>query len=125
MLRIRNEPSRGVDIGAFYYYMVDFDLDGLVDVGCTTRIEALERAPRATIPSVIKFCRRRRKRGEQSRRHSHHDRILHSSRSLLCRVQAKAPFHGRNHLQLFKNKRAYCIRQVASDMSAAWQRRNS
>src|SRR6201984_3754739 len=25
MLRIRNEPSRGVYIGALYYYMVDFD----------------------------------------------------------------------------------------------------
>ena len=42
MLRIRNEPSRGVYIGALYYYMVDFDLDGLVDVGSTTRIDALD-----------------------------------------------------------------------------------
>jgi len=29
MLRIRNEPSRGVYIDALFYYMVDFDLDGL------------------------------------------------------------------------------------------------
>jgi hypothetical protein len=36
MLRIRNEPSRGVYIGAMYHYMVDLDLDGLVDVGSTT-----------------------------------------------------------------------------------------
>ena len=42
MLRIRNEPSRGVYIGALYYYMVDFDLDGLIDAGSTTRIEALD-----------------------------------------------------------------------------------
>ena len=33
MLRIRNEPSRGVSIGAPYYYIVDYDLDGLIDVG--------------------------------------------------------------------------------------------
>src|SRR5258706_3712372 len=45
MLRIRNEPSAGVFIGAMYYYIVDFDLDGLADVGSTTRIEALDRQP--------------------------------------------------------------------------------
>ena len=39
MLRIRSEPSRGVFIGALFHYMVDFDLDGLIDVGSTTRIE--------------------------------------------------------------------------------------
>src|SRR5579883_1703682 len=33
MLRIRNEPAQGLSIGALYYYIVDFDLDGLVDVG--------------------------------------------------------------------------------------------
>ena len=37
MLRIRNEPSRGVSIGALYYYVVDYDLDGLVDVGSDRR----------------------------------------------------------------------------------------
>src|SRR6266700_989037 len=36
MLRIRNEPARGVSIGALYYYIVDFDLDGTIDVGSTT-----------------------------------------------------------------------------------------
>ena len=41
MLRIRNEPSRGVYIDALFYYMVDFDLDGLIDVGSTTEIEAV------------------------------------------------------------------------------------
>src|SRR5215467_4370127 len=36
MLRIRNEPSRGIYIDALFYYMVDYDLDGLIDVGSTT-----------------------------------------------------------------------------------------
>jgi hypothetical protein len=66
MLRIRNEPSRGVYIGASYYYMVDFDLDGLVDVGSTTRIDALDRPPRTPIADVIQFFHRSTKRGEQS-----------------------------------------------------------
>jgi hypothetical protein len=62
MLRIRNEPAQGVYIGAMYYYMVDFDLDGLVDVGSTTRIEALDR--HAPIANVIQFFHRSTKRGE-------------------------------------------------------------
>jgi hypothetical protein len=66
MLRIRNEPSRGVYIGALYYYMVDFDLDGLVDVGSTTRLDALDRPPRTPIANVIQFFHRSTKRGEQS-----------------------------------------------------------
>jgi hypothetical protein len=65
MLRIRNEPSRGVSIGALYYYIVDFDLDGLIDVGSTTRIEALDRPPRTPIAHVIEFFHRSTKRGEQ------------------------------------------------------------
>jgi hypothetical protein len=66
MLRIRNEPSRGVYIGALYYYMVDFDLEGLVDVGSTTRIDALDqRRPPTPIANVIEFFHRSTKRGEQ------------------------------------------------------------
>jgi hypothetical protein len=66
MLRIRNEPSRGVSIGALYYYMVDYDLEGLVDVGSTTRIEALDnRRPPTPIAEVIQFFHRSTKRGEQ------------------------------------------------------------
>ena len=65
MLRIRNEPSRGVSIGALYYYIVDYDLDGLIDVGSTTRIEALDRPPRTPIAAVIEFFSRSTKRGEQ------------------------------------------------------------
>lgn len=67
MLRIRNEPSRGVYIGAMYYYIVDLDLDGLVDVGSTTRIEALDdRRPATPIAHVIQFFHRSTKRGDQS-----------------------------------------------------------
>jgi len=67
MLRIRNEPARGVYIGALYYYMVDFDLDGLLDVGSTTHIDALEqRRPETPIAEVTQFFHRSTKRGEQS-----------------------------------------------------------
>src|SRR6266851_1357018 len=55
MLRIRNEPSRGVYIDALFYYMVDYDLDGLIDVGSTTKIEALDRPPRTPIAHIIEF----------------------------------------------------------------------
>jgi len=67
MLRIRNEPARGIYIGALYYYMVDYDLEGLVDVGSTTRIDALDnRRPPTPIANVIQFFHRSTKRGEQS-----------------------------------------------------------
>ena len=65
MLRIRNEPARGVYIDALYYYMVDYDLDGLIDVGSTTRIEALDRQNRTPIAHVIEFFSRSTKRGDQ------------------------------------------------------------
>jgi hypothetical protein len=63
MLRIRNEPSRGVYIGALYYYIVDYDLDGLIDVGSTTGIEALDRE--TPIAHVTEFFSRSTKRGDQ------------------------------------------------------------
>jgi hypothetical protein len=67
MLRIRNEPSRGVHIGAMYYYIVDLDLDGLVDVGSTTRIEDLDQRRQDTpIARVVQFFHRSTKRAEQS-----------------------------------------------------------
>lgn len=64
MLRIRSEPSRGVFIGAIYHYMADYDLDGLVDVGSTTKIEALDRQERTPIANVTQFFHRSTKRGE-------------------------------------------------------------
>src|SRR5262245_23564672 len=66
MLRIRNEPSRGVYIGALYYYIADYDLDGLIDLGSTTHIDALDnRRPATPIAEVVKFYHRSTKRGEQ------------------------------------------------------------
>jgi len=66
MLRIRNEPSRGVAIGEMFYYIVDFDLDGLIDVGSTTRIDAISRKqPRTPIAEVIEFFHRSTKRGDE------------------------------------------------------------
>ena len=66
MLRIRDEPSRGVYIGAIYHYMADYDLDGLIDLGSTTEIEALDnRRPATPIAEVVKFYHRSTKRGEQ------------------------------------------------------------
>jgi len=64
MLRIRNEPSRGVYIGALYYYIADYDLDGLIDVGSTTQIEG---EPRAPIAHIIEFFSRATQRGDQFR----------------------------------------------------------
>jgi hypothetical protein len=63
MLRIRNEPSRGVYVGALYYYIVDYDLDGLIDVGSTTLIEAEH--DHHPIAHVTEFYSRSTKRGEQ------------------------------------------------------------
>jgi len=66
MLRFRNEPSRGVYIGALYHYITDYDLDGLIDLGSTTEIEPLDnRRPATPIAHVIKFFHRSTKRGEQ------------------------------------------------------------
>jgi len=64
MLRIRNEPSRGIYIGALYYYIADYDLDGLIDVGSTTQIEG---EPRAPIAHITEFFSRATQRGDQFR----------------------------------------------------------
>jgi len=64
MLRIRNEPSRGIYVGALYYYIADYDLDGLIDVGSTTQIEG---EPRAPIGHIIEFFSRATQRGDQFR----------------------------------------------------------
>ena len=64
MLRIRNEPEGGISIGALYYYVVDYDLDGTIDIGSTTQIEALDRENRTPIAHIIEFFSRSTKRGE-------------------------------------------------------------
>jgi hypothetical protein len=63
MLRIRNE-AEGISVGALFHYMVDYDLDGMIDVGSTTRIEP---PPRAPIAAVIQFFHRSTGRGDQYR----------------------------------------------------------
>ena len=64
MLRIRNEPAAGIQVDQLYHYVDDFDLDGMIDVGSTTRIEPPERAP---VANVIQFFHRATNRGEQFR----------------------------------------------------------
>jgi hypothetical protein len=46
--------------------VVDFDLDGLLDVGSTTEIDAFDRPRRIPIANVMRFFHRSTKRGEQS-----------------------------------------------------------
>ena len=64
MLRIRNEPAEGVAVGKLYHYIDDFDLDGMIDVGSTTRIEEPRKTP---IAAVIQFFQRGTNRGGQFR----------------------------------------------------------
>jgi hypothetical protein len=45
-----------------YHYVVDYDLDGLADVGSTTRMDPPAHAPVAT---VIQFLHRGTGRGDQ------------------------------------------------------------
>src|SRR5256885_13067352 len=64
MLRIRNEPAGGIQVGQLYHYVDDFDLDGMIDVGSTTRIEG---PPQAPVGVVIQFFHRATNRGDQFR----------------------------------------------------------
>src|SRR5215470_200528 len=52
MLRIRNEPVEGILVGQLFSYVVDYDLDGLADIGSTTRMELPPHAPVATIAQL-------------------------------------------------------------------------
>jgi hypothetical protein len=64
MLRIRNEPVAGIEVGQLFHYVVDYDLDGLADVGSTTRMDPPAHAPVAT---VTQFLVRGTGRGDQFR----------------------------------------------------------
>src|ERR1700704_3772027 len=64
MLRIRNEPVSGLLVGQLYHYVDDFDLDGSVDVGSTTRLEG---QPHAPVGTVSQFFHRGTNRGDQFR----------------------------------------------------------
>ena len=52
MLRIRNEPVAGLLVGQLYHYVDDFDLDGSIDIGSTTKLEG---EPHAPVGKVIQF----------------------------------------------------------------------
>ena len=62
MLRVRNEPVDGIQVGQLFHYVVDYDLDGLADVGSTTKMDPPAHAPVATI---AQFFHRGAGRGDQ------------------------------------------------------------
>jgi hypothetical protein len=64
MLRIRNEPIAGLLVGQLYHYVTDFDLDGAVDIGSTTRLEG---EPHAPVGVISQFLHRGTNRGDQLR----------------------------------------------------------
>jgi hypothetical protein len=64
MLRIRNEPVTGLLVGNLFHYVDDFDLDGSVDIGSTTRLEGQPHAPAGV---VAQFFHRGTNRGDQFR----------------------------------------------------------
>ena len=64
MLRIRSEPVTGLQVGNLYHYVDDFDLDGSVDIGSTTKLEG---QPHAPVGVVSQFFHRGTGRGDQFR----------------------------------------------------------
>lgn len=64
MLRIRNEPVPGLLVGQLFHYVDDFDLDGSVDIGSTTRLDG---QPHAPVGMVSQFFHRGTNRGDQFR----------------------------------------------------------
>ena len=64
MLRITNEPVAGLLVGQLFHYVDDFDLDGSVDIGSTTKLEG---QPHAPIGVVSQFFFRGTNRGDQFR----------------------------------------------------------
>jgi hypothetical protein len=64
MLRIRNEPVPGLQVGQLYHYVDDFDLDGTVDLGSTTLLQG---EPHAPVGVVSQFFYRGTNRGDQFR----------------------------------------------------------
>jgi hypothetical protein len=63
-LRIRNEPATGLQVDQLYHYVDDFDLDGSVDMGSTTKLEG---QPYAPVGRVSQFFQRATGRGDQFR----------------------------------------------------------
>jgi hypothetical protein len=64
MLRIRAEPVSDPVPGQVFQYAVDFDLDGQVDLGSTTKIEG---QPYAPVGVIDQFFHRGAGRGDQFR----------------------------------------------------------
>lgn len=64
MLRITSEPVQGLQVGQLYQYVDDFDLDGAVDIGSTTRLDG---QPHAPVGAVAQFFHRGTNRGDQFR----------------------------------------------------------
>jgi hypothetical protein len=64
MLRIRSEPIAGIVPNQTFHFVVDYDLDGLADVGSTTKIEG---QPHAPVGVVAQFFHRSTNRGDQFR----------------------------------------------------------
>jgi hypothetical protein len=64
MLRITSEPAVGPLVGQVYHYADDFDLDGAVDIGSTTKLDG---QPHAPVGVVAQFFHRGTNRGEQFR----------------------------------------------------------
>lgn len=64
MLRIRSEPADGLLVGQLYHYVDDYDLDGAVDVGSSTKLEG---QPHAPVGVVSQFFHRGTNRGDQFR----------------------------------------------------------
>jgi hypothetical protein len=64
MLRIRSEPADGLLVGQVYHYVDDYDLDGAVDIGSTTKLEGPPHAPTGV---VSQFFHRGTNRGDQFR----------------------------------------------------------
>ena len=64
ILRISNEPIAGLLVGQVYHYVDDFDLDGAVDIGSTTKLDG---QPHAPVGMVAQFFHRGTNRGDQFR----------------------------------------------------------
>ena len=64
MLRIRQEPVEGIQVGQLFHFVVDYDLDGLADVGSTTRMDPPAHAP---VAMISQFFHRGAARGDQFR----------------------------------------------------------
>ena len=64
MLRVRSEAVDGLQVGQVYHYVDDYDLDGAVDVGSTTKLEG---QPHAPVGVVSQFFHRGTNRGDQFR----------------------------------------------------------